>query len=84
MAYKHLTFQNRKKIAELYADGVSPAVIAKQLGVHRATVYRELERGYTGKEDKNHRPGYDPEIGQQFVNSGFQRNGWNEDPPKVG
>lgn len=84
MAYKHLTFQDRKEIADLYAAGTPPATIAEKLGFHRATIYRELERGYTGKEDKNHRPGYDPEIGQRFVGSGFQRNRWNEKPPKAG
>lgn len=49
--YKYLTFEDRKKIEELYAAGERPVVIASRLGVCFATIYRELKRGYTGSND---------------------------------
>lgn len=75
MAYRYLTFQDRQKLAELYGKEVRIAEIAKQLGVHQATIYTELKRGYTGEDDKNHRPGYDPVKGQRSVTSGIHRKG---------
>lgn len=78
MAYRYLTFQDRQELAKLYGEEIQVAEIAKRLGVHRATIYTELKRGYTGREDKNHRPEYDPVKGQQIVTSGFQRKGPKE------
>lgn len=65
MAYKHLTFQDRQRIAALYSAEASAREIAGQLGIHIATVYRELDRGHTGADDTNHRPGYDPVKAQR-------------------
>lgn len=43
--YKRLKFEDRKKIEELYAQGKTVDEIALIIGVHSATMYRELERG---------------------------------------
>ncbi|HJB47288.1 MAG TPA: helix-turn-helix domain-containing protein [Candidatus Mediterraneibacter surreyensis] len=43
--YKRLKFEDRKKIEALYAQGKTVDEIALIIGVHSATMYRELERG---------------------------------------
>lgn len=65
MTKKHLTLQDRERLEGLYLDGYKAADIAKELGVHRATVYTELKRGYTGEMDCNGRTGYSAEIAQK-------------------
>lgn len=45
--YKHLTLEQRYQIQAFLAAGKSVAFIAKQLGVHRSTIYRELRRNST-------------------------------------
>lgn len=49
--YKYLTFEDRQKIEAWHARGDRPVEIAARLGVHTATIYNELKRGYTGKFD---------------------------------
>lgn len=53
--YHHLTKDQRCQLDALKDSGEAPNRIAKQLGVHRSTIYRELERnkgreGYTYQE----------------------------------
>ena len=48
--YRYLTFGDREKIETEYAAGGRPADIAIGLGVHVATIYKELKRGDTGQE----------------------------------
>ena len=43
--FKQLTKAERLKIEALNNAGHKPADIAKQIGVHRSTIYRELKRG---------------------------------------
>lgn len=73
--YKYLTFEDRKKIEELYTAGERPAVIASRLGVCFATIYRELKRGYTGSNDGNMRPGYSAETAEAALQSSFRARG---------
>lgn len=56
--YKSITFDNRKKIAALYAKGMSISDISDEVGVALRTLYVELKRGATGKLDQNQRPAY--------------------------
>jgi len=42
--YHHLTYEQRCQLYTLKKRGDSPSIIAKELSVHRSTVYRELER----------------------------------------
>lgn len=44
-SYTHLTACQRGKISLLLKQGVSKAEIARQLGVHRSTITREIKRG---------------------------------------
>lgn len=67
MTKKHLTLQDREKLEALYLDGERVEIIAKNLGVHRATIYAELRRGYTGQMDCNGRTGYSANLGQQKI-----------------
>lgn len=47
--YKAITFQDRKVIEERTKAGTSTKELAGIIGVHIATMYRELERGQTEK-----------------------------------
>ncbi|WP_257999107.1 helix-turn-helix domain-containing protein, partial [Vibrio parahaemolyticus] len=42
MRYTHLTENERYMISALRKQGISTAKIAKQLGRHKATIYREI------------------------------------------
>ena len=44
-AYKRIRFEDRKKIEALNAQGKTVDEIAMAIGVHSATMYRELARG---------------------------------------
>ena len=67
MTKKHLRLQDREKLEALYLDGHRVEHIAEKLNVHRATIYTELKRGYTGEMDRNGRTGYSAAIGQQKI-----------------
>lgn len=73
--YKLLTYEDRKKIEEMYSQNVRTLDIANSLGVHTATIYRELERGYTGTTDDNHRPGYSADVAEQNYQENVKRRG---------
>ena len=70
--YKSITFDNRKKIAALYAKGMS---ISDEVGVALRTLYVELKRGATGKLDHNQRPAYDPVLAQRTYQENIRRRG---------
>ena len=52
MTCRYLTFEDRKSIEALYAANTSLVEIASKLGVHLATIYREMTRGSTGELEK--------------------------------
>ena len=41
----YITYSERRRIEIMSKRGVSPKEIAQKLGVHIATIYRELKRG---------------------------------------
>ena len=45
--YNHITHENRVAISTLLRAGFSKAAIAKQLDIHRSTIYREIDRNGT-------------------------------------
>ena len=53
----------------------TPAGIAARLGVHTATIYHELQRGYTGEVDAAQREVYSAERAQAVVRENFKRRG---------
>ena len=73
--YKLLSYEDRKKIEEMYSAGARALDIGNRLGVHTATIYRELERGYTGKTDKNYRPGYSADVAERNYQENIKRRG---------
>ena len=75
MTCRYLTYEDRKSIAALYADGVALADIASALGVHLATIYRELARGNTGELDGNGRSGYNAELAQRALKDSIKHRG---------
>lgn len=73
--YKFINYEARKKIEQMYLDGCRALDIAAEVGVHTATIYHELERGYTGTTDKNYRRGYSAEIAERNVRASISRRG---------
>ena len=73
--YRYLTLDDRKKLARLYLKGDRPQDIAKALGVHVATIYKELKRGDTGEFDKNMRQGYSATLAQRRLQENMKRRG---------
>ena len=43
--YRHLNYNDRKKIEKLSKEGLSMRKVARELGFHPATIYREIKRG---------------------------------------
>ncbi len=73
--YKYLTFEDRQKIEVWHARGDRPLEIAARLGVHTATIYNELKRGYIGELDSRQREIYKAERAQATVQEHFKRRG---------
>lgn len=76
MKLKYITLENRQEIERRYEiDGDRPADIASSLGIHPATIYRELTRGDTGKLNKYQRPEYSAELAQRRAQENIRRRG---------
>lgn len=75
MTCRYLTYKDRKNMETLYKANMSLIDIANGLGVHIATIYRELTRGSTGRLDKNGRNGYSAELAQKHVRENLKRRG---------
>lgn len=75
MTCRYMTFDDRKRLEELYTKGDELTSIADSLGVHLATIYRELARGYTGEIDKNGRSGYSADLAQKAILESLKRRG---------
>lgn len=61
---RRMTFEDRKLIEKMYRDGEPVRAIAAVLNRNLSGVYRELDRGATGKIDKNGNAGYSARIGE--------------------
>lgn len=73
--YRYITFDDRKQIARLWSIGTPAQAIAGEIGVSLGTLYRELKRGYPGKDGQNQRPAYNPVIAQRLVETGISQRG---------
>lgn len=73
--YSITTFDQRKKIEEMYSRGVPVKIIADKTGVSASSIYCELKRGTNGKLDKNFRPKYSAELAQKNVQDSLRRRG---------
>ncbi len=75
MNCRYLTFEDRKRLETLYKQGEKLSIIANSLGVHLATIYRELIRGDTGETDENGRNEYSAELAQKTIQNSIKRRG---------
>ncbi len=80
MKNKYLTFEDRKRLEELYDNGERITDIAVKLGVHHTTIYRELSRCQTGILDKNGREIYTAEDAQAAFVASLKRRGHTKEP----
>lgn len=75
MKCKNLTYEDRKKLEKLYAENINFSEIALTLGVHIATIYREIKRGYTGEIDDNGNYCYSAAVAQANTKENLSRRG---------
>lgn len=75
MNCRYLTFEDRKRLETLYKQGEKLSTIANSLGVHLATIYRELIRGDTGEIDENGRNEYSAKLAQKTIQNSIKRRG---------
>lgn len=73
--YRYLTMADRQELERRYLNEDRMQDIADDLGVHIATIYKELERGKTGKLNRNLRPEYSAAVAQLKVHEGRKRKG---------
>ena len=75
--FKQLTKADRLKIEALDKAGHTPPEIAKQIGVHRSTIYRELARGrYTAlNSDLTTEERYSPDIAHEKYRANLKEKG---------
>ncbi len=60
--YKRLHFEDRELMERMLKEGSSVAEIAGKIGVHRDTIYRELQRSGAGLNGE-----YTAEAGQRAL-----------------
>ncbi|WP_080721913.1 helix-turn-helix domain-containing protein [Vibrio vulnificus] len=77
MKYTHLTENERYMISALRKQGISTAKIAKQLGRHKATIYREIERNCRYNKFFD-RYSYQPRRAQQMARNRLSRSRRNK------
>ena len=70
-----LKYKDRLRISEMYLSEKSSMEIAVSVGASLNTIYVELQRGDTGKLDKNQRREYSPELAQRRVQENVRRCG---------
>ena len=70
-----LKYKDRLRISEMYLCEKSAMEIAVSVGASLNTIYVEVQRGDTGKLDKNQRREYSPELAQRRVQENVRRCG---------
>lgn len=75
MKCRNLTFKDRQRLEELRNKNTSLSNIASELGVHLATIYREIKRGYTGEIDDNGQYRYSAAVAQANTRKNLSRRG---------
>ena len=69
--YKYMTYEQRKALATMHAYNVPLSTISSTLGVHLATLYRELKRGGVEKAGDI----YDPDMAEKALKDNFKKRG---------
>lgn len=82
-SYRNLTWTTRLQIEALYNAGHSAQEIARQLGFHHSTIYRELKRGKTIRRNSDWTESeiYSPDLAQSRAEENQKRKGR---PLKIG
>ena len=75
--YKHLTFTDRLKIEAWERVGTAVSVMARELGVHISTIYRELKRGRYERLNKDYTISdrYSPDIAEKKYQENLRAKG---------
>lgn len=71
---RYLGPEDRATIERLHNDRAPVALIAEKIGVHPATIYRELRNGYTGPVDKYGFRVYSAKVAQITAERNFQKS----------
>ena len=71
---RYLGPEDRATIERLHNDRAPVALIAEKIGVHPATIYRELRNGYTGAVDKYGFRVYSAKVAQITAERNFQKS----------
>ena len=69
--YKYMTYEQRKALATMHQYHVPLTEISATLGVHLATLYRELKRGGVEKTGDV----YDPDVAEKALKDNFKKRG---------
>ena len=69
MTYRQIASEQRYMLAALRTQGLSDAEIARQLGVHRSTIGREIRRNCTPSDGR-----YRATKAQEFANGRRSRS----------
>ena len=62
--YKKMSYKDRQRLEEMIKAGEKAKDMAAEMGIHRATLYRELERG--GASGRDH-TGYSADRAQKAL-----------------
>ena len=71
---RYLGPEDRAIIERLHNDRAPAALIAEKVGVHPATIYRELRNGYAGAVDEYGFRVYSAEVAQLTAERNFQKS----------
>lgn len=77
MQYEFLTFDDRKKIEDLYNNGTRVAEIAQTLSRCENTIYNDLRKGLTNKIGQSGRRIYNAQQAQEIAQQGIKNRGGN-------
>jgi IS30 family transposase len=78
LGYKHFDYRKRCQIYGLWRAGYSQCEIAKEIGVHKSTISRELNRNITFVRTKLGSWQYKPDYAQ-----GYAKEGHHQKPKKI-
>ncbi len=67
---KKMSYDDRLCIAKMLKEGYPITEIAKEIGVHRVSIYTELKRGGSSCKKEDGYKGYNPDVAQFNIFSG--------------
>lgn len=73
--YSFRTFDERRKIQDMWENGAPAKEIAEKLNISMSTFYTELRRGQDGTRLPDQRRRYDADLAQLRVQQSLERRG---------